>query len=97
MYRHFPTKEALFEAVILDRVQRLVEDCRALRDADEAGAAFFDFLTALTNEATSKRELSDAMAGSGVDLTVALADLVGALNTELAALLHRAQAAGAVR
>jgi AcrR family transcriptional regulator len=97
VYRHFPTKEALFEAVILDRVQRLVEDSRSLRDADDPAAAFFEFLSTLATEATAKRELSDALAGSGVDLTVALADVIGELNTELEGLLRRAQAVGAVR
>jgi AcrR family transcriptional regulator len=97
VYRHFPTKEALFEAVILDRVQRLVEGSRALRDAADAGTAFFDFLVMLAHEATAKRELSDALAGSGLDPTGALNDVIAELNTEMAVLLHRAQQAGAVR
>src|SRR6266545_3604820 len=34
VYRHFPTKEALFEAVILDRVRKLVDYAESLADAD---------------------------------------------------------------
>src|SRR5262249_53193959 len=41
VYRHFPTKEALFEAIFVTWVQRLVDEAKARLDADDAGAAFF--------------------------------------------------------
>src|SRR4051794_20782819 len=41
--RHFPTKEALFEAVLLSRVQLIVDRAESLLDADDPGQAFFAF------------------------------------------------------
>ena len=40
VYRHFPTKEDLYRAVVADRIQRIVNDGRALlADEDPAGGA----------------------------------------------------------
>jgi AcrR family transcriptional regulator len=41
--RHFPTKESLFEAVLLSRVETIVERAKSLLEADDPVAAFFDF------------------------------------------------------
>src|SRR6201993_1371971 len=53
VYRHFPTKEALFEAVVTARVTDLVSDARARTDADDPGAAFFGFLARIAGEAAA--------------------------------------------
>jgi AcrR family transcriptional regulator len=89
VYRHFPTKEALFEAVVTARVQDLVADARARADASDPGGAFFGFLARIAAESAAKRDLPDAIsiAGSLRD------DLVAALDV----LLRRAQQAEAVR
>jgi AcrR family transcriptional regulator len=89
VYRHFPTKEALFEAVIAARLTDLVADARARAHADDAGAAFFGFLARIAGEATTKRDLPDAITIAGS----LQADLNGALDV----LLRRAQQEGAVR
>lgn len=89
MYRHFPTKGALFEAVAAARVTDLVADADAHADADDPGEAFFGFLARLREEATHKRDLSEAITVPG--------DLPGALHASLGVLLHRAQDTGAVR
>ena len=44
LYRHFPTKEKLCEAILLERLAGLTEDARAQADAADPGAAFFGFL-----------------------------------------------------
>src|SRR6476646_2326574 len=44
VYRHFPTKEALFEAVFSDRVRHIVDDGRALLGTAGPGEALFEFL-----------------------------------------------------
>src|SRR5580658_381515 len=41
VYRHFPAKEALFEAVVTARVTDLVADARNRAGAADAGKAFF--------------------------------------------------------
>jgi AcrR family transcriptional regulator len=97
VYRHFPTKEALFEAVILHRVQSLVAEARALATADEPGEAFFGFIDHMTRESAAKRDLIDALAGTGVDVTANLKEVNRELRDAIAQLLTGAQQAGAVR
>jgi AcrR family transcriptional regulator len=89
VYRHFPAKEALFEAVVTARVKDLTDDARARAGADDAGRAFFGFLARLATEAAAKRDLPDAIAIAG--------SLQQDLNAALDVLLRRAQQAGAVR
>jgi AcrR family transcriptional regulator len=96
VYRHFPTKEALFEAVLVDRLEGLVEDARAARGAADAGQAFYAFVTHLVSDANTKKDLADALAGAGVDLRTATLQVAVDLNEELGGLLTRAQRAGAV-
>ena len=97
VYRHFPTKEALFEAVILDRLTRFVDHARKLATAEDPGAAFIEFLHYLVAGAASSKDLVDALAGTNLDA----AGLIIAAKRDLSrageALLHRAQRAGAVR
>jgi len=89
VYRHFPSKEALFEAVITARVEDLVADARARSAADEPGPAFYGFLDRVAAEASAKRDLPDAIAIPGA--------LQDAMHACLGQLLTHAQAAGAVR
>src|SRR6476620_4963253 len=44
VYRHFPAKEALFQAVVTARIEDLIDNARARTDADDPGGAFFGFL-----------------------------------------------------
>ncbi len=94
VYRHFPTKEALFEAVTVARVRDLVALARAGADAPEPGAALDAFLARLADEASAKRDLPDALGGAG-EAAVAIARTE--LHEALDALLARARSAGAVR
>ena len=89
VYRHFPAKEALFEAVVAARLADLLGDARERAGAADPGAAFFGFLGRLAQEAAAKRDLPDAIAVAGS----LRADMVAALED----LLIRAQRAGAVR
>jgi AcrR family transcriptional regulator len=89
VYRHFPTKEALFQAVVTARLEDLVAGARRLATGDDAGAALRTFLLRLRQEAATKGDTSDAIAVPGR----LQADLHGALGV----LLGRAQATGAVR
>jgi AcrR family transcriptional regulator len=59
--RHFPTKEALFEAVFMSRAERLAGMARMLKGAADAGDAFFDFFGAIV---ASDRRRGDV--GGGV-------------------------------
>src|SRR5690242_21671372 len=48
VYRHFPTKEALFQAVFEDRVRRVVEDARALITDAGPGKALYEFMRGMS-------------------------------------------------
>jgi AcrR family transcriptional regulator len=97
LYRHFPTKEALVEAVVQDRLTRLASEGDALRDAADPGVAFFDFLDLLAAEAGLKRDLFEALASSGIEVGPAVMAAVADVRAQLTWLLGRAQRAGAVR
>ncbi|MFI9413719.1 TetR/AcrR family transcriptional regulator [Nocardia gamkensis] len=94
VYRHFPTKEALFEAAIVDRVDRIIASARELADAADPVRAFFDFLARLVAEGSVKRDLADAVGGADAP---AYLRPVHELNTVIGTLLTRAQEAGGVR
>ncbi|GAA4223773.1 AcrR family transcriptional regulator [Streptosporangium album] len=96
IYRQFPTKEALYQAIVMDRQRRLAEEAQALFTAADPGAALFSFFTRIVEDATVKKVFADALAGTGIDVKAATAgtyDIRGAVET----LLTRAQRAGAVR
>lgn len=98
VYRHFPTKEALFEAVIGDQMAGLAEDAEArLAGAGDPGEQFFEFFASVVDDGTRKADLADALTSAGVGLQQETLEAAGRLQSGLAALLERAQRAGAVR
>jgi AcrR family transcriptional regulator len=98
VYRHFPTKEALFAAVIDDRMRRVIDDGYALLKSDGPGEALFTFLRSIVLQwGATDRGLVDAMAGFGIDIASAAPDAEDAFLAVLGELLSAAQQAGAVR
>lgn len=97
LYRHFPTKEALFEAIVVGRMERLVAFGTERTDAANAGEAFFAFLARMVEEGAVKRDFTEALASTGVDLMRVLGDLKKEMGRVMGTLLKRAQAANAVR
>ena len=97
LYRHFPTKEALFEAVLHERLQRLANEAQALRAGADPGTALLGFIGRLVDEAAPKRDLVDALASGGAEMSAALAVTAAQLRREIGDLLARAQSAGAIR
>ncbi len=97
IYRHFPTKEALFEAIVAHRVDELSREAEALSEDDDPGAAFFAYLTRMTERGLTNKALVATMTASpGFDLTALQAHSTR-LMAALAKLLRRAQEAGSVR
>jgi AcrR family transcriptional regulator len=97
LYRHFPTKEALFEAVVHERLRQLVTYAGESATAVDPGAALVDFVAHLVHEAAPKQDLVDALGGAGVDVRTAVAATAGELRDAVGHLLARAQQCGAVR
>ncbi|WP_216893982.1 TetR/AcrR family transcriptional regulator [Nocardia alni] len=94
VYRHFPTKEALFHAAMLDRVERMLEHARSLSSAVDPGRAFFDYLDHMVVEGGVKRDLAEAVGGrEGLESSGPTLELRSAIDV----LLRRAQSSGAVR
>jgi AcrR family transcriptional regulator len=97
LYRNFPTKESLIEAVVQHRLQQLVDDARALRDAPEPGVALLEFVDHLVTEVAAKRDLVDALTNAGVDVGPVVTATSRELRSEIGHLLGRGQRSGAVR
>jgi AcrR family transcriptional regulator len=97
IYRQFPTKEALFEAIVLQSMQAMLERARLLVTADDPGEAFFTFLTDATEKGARDGALKDALAGTGYDIEAATSEAGEELRHIIGGLLERAQQAGAVR
>jgi AcrR family transcriptional regulator len=97
LYRHFPAKEALWEAVLHDRLQRLADEAEALNRAADPGEALLGFIDRLVAEAAPKRDLADALASAGTDVSATLAATAARLREALGALLAAAQRSGSIR
>ncbi|KLO42709.1 TetR/AcrR family transcriptional regulator [Mycobacterium nebraskense] len=98
VYRHFPTKEALFAAVIENRMQRLVDDGHTMLETEGAGEALFAFLRSMVLQwGAADRGLVDALAGYGIDIACAAPEAEDAFKAMLGELLRAAQDAGTAR
>jgi AcrR family transcriptional regulator len=97
VYRHFPTKEALFEAIVTARLDDLCEKTRELAGGDAPDQAVFSFLREFGRQASAKQDLFDAMDAAGIDIKSTCAASVEELTRGIDLLLAQAKAAGAVR
>jgi AcrR family transcriptional regulator len=98
VFRHFPTKAALLEGVVLSKLRRLVDEAEALSASHEdPHAALFEFFSRMIAVHSSKRAFSDALAEAGVDMTSATAEVKQELGRAIGKLLANAQRLGTVR
>ncbi|MGW6332592.1 TetR/AcrR family transcriptional regulator [Nocardia rhamnosiphila] len=98
IYRHFPTKKALFAAVIEHRLQQIVTAGRTLLEAGAPGEALFAFIQAMAGDrGAADQGLNQAIAGDGIDLDELAPDAEAQFLTLLGELLTAAQQAGTAR
>jgi AcrR family transcriptional regulator len=97
VYRNFPTKGALFEALLLARIAPLVSAARSAATDHDPGDAFITFVRQMSDEFADFRALADAMLDAGVDLSAAKQRISGDLIVAVEELLSRAQRAGRIR
>ena len=97
VFRHFPTKAELLEAVLARRFERLRERADGLAGAADPGQAFFDFFTHMVADAAGKIAIAEALAEAGGDAEGAATQASARLQDAVRVLLRRAQEAGAVR
>ena len=97
VYRHFPTKEALFRAIVEHRIESLTEEILALTEQDP-GEAFFVMFRQLVVKGRASKDFFEAMAAStGTDMAELSMGNRDSMMAAIARVLARAQQAGAVR
>jgi AcrR family transcriptional regulator len=99
VHRHFPTKAALVDATVAERVRDLAAQVRSAASAaaDDPAAALVAALTTVVERGAASHALADRLRSESGDIDAAVAEPVAELRTTLAALLDRAQRAGDVR
>src|SRR6185312_4660396 len=89
LYRHFPTRQALLEAVYTDQVESL--------SAESPGNALADWMRALMKFSSTKKSMTTALLATlGTDSEL-LSSCSKQIKEAAESLLSRAQQAGAVR
>ncbi len=97
VYRHFPTKQALFEAIVVAHIEALVEKGEGLCTAEDPGTVLFTFISELVDLAVKKKDLSDELARAGVESEQLVGGVKERLERCFDVLLERAQGSGVVR
>jgi AcrR family transcriptional regulator len=97
LYRHFPTREALFEAVYRREVQQLADLADALADAPDPVDALRRWLHATIAFVATKKGMSAALALAASAAGERYAGTFDRLTDAASTLLGRAVAARAVR
>jgi AcrR family transcriptional regulator len=97
LYRHFPTREALYEAVYQHEVQQLWELAERLKDATSPVEALRRVLRAIVEFVATKKGMSAALALAVTGSSHLHARSSPRLERAAASLLERAVAAGEIR
>ncbi|GAA1607847.1 TetR/AcrR family transcriptional regulator [Kribbella sancticallisti] len=97
VFRHFPTKAELLEAVLTVRLERLRDRAIELAGHDDPGAAFFAFFDQVVAEAASKLAIADALGAAGSSAGADAREAGAGMREAFGNLLARAQRGGQVR
>ena len=97
LYRHFPTKEALFGAIVTDRFERLVRELEPLCETADPSVALVRFVEGLGAQFAMKKDLMDAMGAGQVTFGERMVCAKKELHVVLDRLLERGRQAGCVR
>ena len=97
LYRHFPTREALFEAVYRHQVEQLAELAEQLKSEPEPAEALRRWLQSNVEFVATKKGMSAALALAAHSSSELAAYSLDRLTKALGALLDRAIAAGEIR
>ncbi|MFJ5719070.1 TetR/AcrR family transcriptional regulator [Streptomyces sp. NPDC093149] len=97
LYRHFPNRHALMNAVFQEALTSLINRSRELAGARQPCRGLVEWLGAIITHAGEYRGLAQALMSTSRDETSALSQCNVPLREAGAVLLERAQASGAVR
>jgi len=95
VYRHFPTKDDLVEALAMARFERLAELARQALQTEDPWRAFEDFMRASARIQSDDRALSEVLTSRPETMSHAAesVDILGLVSE----LMGRGQAAGVIR
>ncbi|WP_067574790.1 TetR/AcrR family transcriptional regulator [Nocardia acidivorans] len=96
VHRHFPTKIALLEAVLQQRIDRLTALALGYRDAPDAGLAFFAFCAEVITSSSGNTALCEVFDNDGWPRDL-LQEAGTRFHRALGHLLTAAQRQGAIR
>jgi AcrR family transcriptional regulator len=99
LYRHFPTKESLYEAIVTTRIAGLLMTADLFIDTpnSDAGLALNSFLREFARQASEKQDLFEALEQNGVDIKTRFSERIDELMEKIDILRQRAADAGAIR
>jgi AcrR family transcriptional regulator len=98
VYRHFPTKDDLYRAVVEDRITTIIDGGRALLESGDPGEALFTFLRSMVLQwGATDQGLTEALAGVGIDISTAMPEVEADFLAMLDDLLRAGQKARSVR
>ncbi|XVU23031.1 TetR/AcrR family transcriptional regulator [Actinoplanes sp. CA-054009] len=94
VFRHFPTKDDLLAAVVLDRIDDLAALAQRLTTATDPGAALLEFMDAAAGR---QQQLDLSFLRESGEINARLTDARERLFTAIIELVARAQNAGDIR
>jgi AcrR family transcriptional regulator len=97
IYRRFPTKKALGEAIIADHLGDVYEQVVAAADAVPAEEQFCTAVSVLVDRASTHLDLKETLASAGVDFEAATGPVFEKIRDFVGMLLTRAQDAKSIR
>jgi AcrR family transcriptional regulator len=97
VFRHFPTKEALLKAVLIQRLEHIAADAESRAQGEDAGAGFLEFFREVVADSGTKVAVAEALGESGVDVIRAASPVAERLRSAINELLTQAQQAGVIR
>jgi AcrR family transcriptional regulator len=97
LYRHFPTKESLYEAIVTTRLDGLLSIADEYTSAADPGLALNAFLREFARQASEKQDLFEALEQNGVDIKTRFSERIDELMEKIDVLRQRAADAGAIR
>ncbi len=96
VFRHFPTKQDLLEAIVVTRLDQLTAEADALT-VDDHGTALFRFFKRILSQSAQKRALVHVMSSLGMDVGELMREAGARFRAAVERLLVRAQEKQMVR
>jgi AcrR family transcriptional regulator len=99
LYRHFPTKESLYEAIVLMRLNGVlsIADAYIEDTTADAGVALDAFLREFARQVSEKQDLFEAIGQAGIDIKSRFSGRMDELVERIDVLCTRAIDSGSLR